>query len=141
MHYCAAWTDSGFFLTCDDSHSTIGEATECIPCAGGYVVAIENGIMRALTPKEDAEFQSIVHSPISPAPLAINPPSSSSPALAVGETLLEFVLRLMSAYGFGSEKGSEIQPGRVHSADVPSISDHRDARAGCGGDEQKPKVA
>jgi hypothetical protein len=43
MHYSAAWTDSGFLLGCAHEHETIAEADSCIPCAGGYVVAVERG--------------------------------------------------------------------------------------------------
>jgi hypothetical protein len=57
MHYFAAWTDSGFFLGCSHEHETIAEADSCIPCAGGYVVAVENGVMRSLTAEEESEFQ------------------------------------------------------------------------------------
>jgi len=57
MYYFAAWTDSGFFLGCSHEHETIAEADSCIPCAGGYVVAVENGVMRSLTADEEAEFQ------------------------------------------------------------------------------------
>jgi hypothetical protein len=64
LHYCAASTNSGFFLTCDDRHSTIGEAAACVSCAGGYIVAVEKGVMRALQREEEAEFQSIVHSSV-----------------------------------------------------------------------------
>jgi hypothetical protein len=57
MYYFAAWTDSGFFLGCSHEHETIVEANSCIPCAGGYVVAVENGVMRSLTAEEESEFQ------------------------------------------------------------------------------------
>ena len=57
MHYFAAWTDSGFFLGCSHEHETIADADSCIPCAGGYVVAVENGVMRSLTAEEESEFQ------------------------------------------------------------------------------------
>jgi hypothetical protein len=57
MYYSAAWTDSGFLLGCSHEHETIVEADSCIPCAGGYVVAVENGVMRSLTAEEESEFQ------------------------------------------------------------------------------------
>jgi hypothetical protein len=57
MHYSAAWTDSGLLLACSHEHETIREADSCIPCAGGYVVGVENGVMRSLTAEEEAEFQ------------------------------------------------------------------------------------
>jgi hypothetical protein len=56
-YYSAAWTDSGFFLGCSHEHETIMEADSCIPCAGGYVVGVENGVMRSLTAEEESEFQ------------------------------------------------------------------------------------
>jgi len=57
MYYSAAWTDSGFLLGCSHEHETIVEADSCIPCAGGYVVAVENGVMRSLTAEEESEYQ------------------------------------------------------------------------------------
>jgi hypothetical protein len=57
MYYFAAWTDSGFLLGCSHEHETIAKADACIPCAGGYVVAVENGVMRSLTAEEESEFQ------------------------------------------------------------------------------------
>jgi len=57
MYYFAAWTDSGFLLGCAHEHKKIVEADSCIPCAGGYVVAVENGVMRSLTAEEESEFQ------------------------------------------------------------------------------------
>jgi hypothetical protein len=35
----------------------VGEAVACISCAGSYVIAVENGVLRALTPQEEAQFQ------------------------------------------------------------------------------------
>lgn len=61
IYYFAAWTDSGCLLGCDDEHQTVTEAVDChssISHAGSYVVAVENGILRALTDVEEAEFQS-----------------------------------------------------------------------------------
>jgi hypothetical protein len=59
MFYSAAWTDSGFLLGCSHEHETIVDADCCIPCAGGYVVGVENGVMRSLTAEEEAEFRRI----------------------------------------------------------------------------------
>jgi hypothetical protein len=39
------------------------EADSCIPCAGGYVVGVENGVMRSLTAEEEAEFQCVHYAP------------------------------------------------------------------------------
>jgi hypothetical protein len=172
MFYSAAWTDSGFLLGCSHEHETIVDADCCIPCAGGYVVGVENGVMRSLTAEEETEFQCAVPShstenpavettPAAPAvsdsgyavmtrirvgdhwtwatwmcfetyaeaaghardgnkvvrfrspewaalrqqteaasPIVINAPRESIPARGEGETLLEFVLRFLSAYGF-----------------------------------------
>jgi hypothetical protein len=55
--YFSAWTDSGCLLGCDHEHQTVTSATACISCAGGYVVAVENGVLRALTDAEEVEFQ------------------------------------------------------------------------------------
>jgi hypothetical protein len=63
MYYSAAWTDSGFLLGCSHEHETIVEADSCIPCAGGYVVGVENGVMRSLTAEEEAEFQRVHYAP------------------------------------------------------------------------------
>ena len=58
IYYSAAWTDSGCLFGCGHEHETLMEAALCIPCAGGYLVAIENGVMRSLSTEEEAEFQS-----------------------------------------------------------------------------------
>jgi hypothetical protein len=55
--YFSAWTDSGCLLRCEHEHQTVTSAAACISCAGGYVVAVENGTLRALTDAEEAEFQ------------------------------------------------------------------------------------
>jgi hypothetical protein len=57
IYYFAAWTDSGCLLGCDHKHQTVSEAVACISCAGGYVIAVENRVLRALTDDEEAEFQ------------------------------------------------------------------------------------
>lgn len=69
IYYSAAWTDSGFFLGCSHEHETIGEADSCIPCAGGYVVAVENGVMRSLTAEEESEYQRVHYAPHTDTPL------------------------------------------------------------------------
>lgn len=60
-HYSAAWTDSGCLLDCGHEHETLADAASCIPSAGGYVVGIENGVMRSLRTEEESEFQSVIH--------------------------------------------------------------------------------
>jgi hypothetical protein len=57
MHYYAAWTDSHCLIGCWHEHKSVAEAVPCIENAGGYVVAVENGLDRCLTPQEEAEFQ------------------------------------------------------------------------------------
>ena len=57
LYYFAAWTDSGCLLGCPHEHNTVSAATACISCAGGYVVAVENSVLRALTDVEEADFQ------------------------------------------------------------------------------------
>lgn len=137
-YYSAASVECGCFLSCDDRHSTIAEAVGCIRRAGGYVVAVENGVTRALTCEEEAEFQSIVYKAVPPAPPRTRSPSASPPQRDPGETLVEFVLRLMSTYGFGLEKNSEVRLGSEDSA-VRSIRTHDNARSTR--DEQEPEAA
>jgi hypothetical protein len=57
IYYFAAWTDSGFLLGCDHEHQTATEPVACISYAGGYVIAVENNVLRALTDEEEAECQ------------------------------------------------------------------------------------
>jgi len=103
MYYSAAWTECGCFIGCSHEHKTVMEAKSCIPCAGGYVVGVENGAMRSLTAEEESEFQCAVPShstddpAVEPAPAA---PRESVPPRGEGETLLEFVVRFLGAHGF-----------------------------------------
>jgi hypothetical protein len=55
--YFSAWTDSGCLLGCSHEHQTVTSAVACISCAGGYVIAVEKGVLRALTDAEETEFQ------------------------------------------------------------------------------------
>lgn len=57
LYYFAAWTDSGCLLGCDHEHATVISAAACISCAGGYVIAVENGRYRELNQKEEKIFQ------------------------------------------------------------------------------------
>jgi len=57
LYYFAAWTDSGCLLGCDHQHATVISAVACISCAGGYVIAVENGEYRELTGREEKEFE------------------------------------------------------------------------------------
>ena len=68
IFYSAVWTDSGLFLGCSHEHETIVEADSCIPCAGGYVVGVENGVMRSLTAEEESEFQRAHYAPCTDRP-------------------------------------------------------------------------
>jgi hypothetical protein len=48
LAYFAAWTDSGCLLgCCSHQHQTIASAAACIASAGGYVIAVEDGELRA----------------------------------------------------------------------------------------------
>ena|SRR5580692_2756897 len=55
--YFAAWTDGGCLLGCGHEHQTVTSAVACITCAGGYVIAVEKRVLRALTDPEGEEFQ------------------------------------------------------------------------------------
>ena len=57
LYYFAAWTDSGCLIGCSHEHGTVSEAVACFAWAGGYVVAVENGVLRGLTAEEEAQFQ------------------------------------------------------------------------------------
>jgi hypothetical protein len=63
IYYSAAWIELGCLVTCWHEHETIVRADSCIPCAGGYVVGVENGVMRSLTTEEEAEFQRVHYVP------------------------------------------------------------------------------
>jgi hypothetical protein len=78
--YSAAWIDSGCLLGCGHEHETLMEAASCIPCAGGYVVGIEGGVMRSLSTEEEAEFQSVIrnHPSSKPAPYTSTEEETSS---------------------------------------------------------------
>ena len=59
--YFSAWTDSGCLLGCPHEHPTVASAVACISCAGGYVIAVEKGVLRALTDVEEVEFQKAMY--------------------------------------------------------------------------------
>ena len=69
IHYCAAWTECGCFVSCGHSHTSVQEAVACISSAGSYVVAIDTGTMRSLNRTEEAEFQIAIcnYLPVKPA--------------------------------------------------------------------------
>jgi hypothetical protein len=59
-HYRAAYAESFHCITtcsCPDGHQTVHQAAACISSAAGYVVAVENGLVRRLTDAEEVEFQ------------------------------------------------------------------------------------
>ena len=196
MYYSAAWTECGCVISCWHEHETVAEAASCIPCAAGYVVAVENGAMRSLAAEEESEFQCAVPSrstdnpvvgttPAVPAaaavsdpgyavmtrirvgdrwtwttwmyfatyaqaaaharegnkvvrfrspewvalrqqtkaasPLVINAPRESIPARDEGETLVDFVLRFLSAYGL--DQHAEPIPDVKHGVSNTAIID------------------
>jgi hypothetical protein len=62
LYYFAAWTDSGCLCGCSHEHDTVTEAVGCISCAGGYVVGVEKGELRAMTAVEQVEFNNAIRS-------------------------------------------------------------------------------
>jgi hypothetical protein len=71
LYYFAAWTDSGCLIGCSHEHGTVSEAVACIACAGGYVIAVENGVLRALTAEEEAQFQRAIDAAYRDRPAAV----------------------------------------------------------------------
>jgi hypothetical protein len=59
-YYLAACADGKTVAACPHEHQTVHSATACISSAGGYVVAVEEGQMRALTDVEESEFQEAI---------------------------------------------------------------------------------
>jgi hypothetical protein len=59
--YFSAWADSGCLLGCSHEHQTVPAAVACISCTGGYVIAVEKGVLRALTDAEEVEFQKAMY--------------------------------------------------------------------------------
>jgi len=56
--YHAAYADGGKYLRlCPHQHATIISAAACVSTAGEYVVASENGLIRALTTGEEVEYE------------------------------------------------------------------------------------
>jgi hypothetical protein len=58
--YLASYAEGKFLVTCSHAHLTVHSAAACISTAGGYVVAVEDGLLRALTDAEEVEFQKAV---------------------------------------------------------------------------------
>ncbi|MGE5055432.1 MAG: hypothetical protein ACM3WP_14835 [Acidobacteriota bacterium] len=89
--------------------------------------------MRALTAEEEVQFQALAHSAVSPAPRP-NASSANVPARTVGETMVEFVLRVMSAYRFVCEEsesgyGSWRNTGKQDNATAIRESDEEQPKA------------
>lgn len=63
LYYFAAWTDSGCLCGCVHFHLTLASAVACssIGYAGAYVIAVEKGEYRELSPKEEAESQELMY--------------------------------------------------------------------------------
>ena len=106
------------------------EAASCIPCAGGYVVAVENGARRSLTAAEEYAFQrpildSTDDPAVEPSPAA---PRESMPPRGEGETLLEFVLRFLSAHGFPphAEPVPDVKHGLIDADMIESVLSRQD---------------
>jgi len=127
IYYFAAWTDSGCLLGCSHEHATPGEAVACIDCAGGYVVAVEKGVLRALTANEEARFQSAmdaIHDKQASIEPALPTPAVYGPNGRLhrfrGERLLDFVLRFLDCYDLGERAPSDASwdsndaPARLH---------------------------
>jgi hypothetical protein len=95
IYYSAGWTDSGFFLGCSHKHETIVEADSCIPCAGGYVVAVENGVMRSLTTEEEAEFHLVHSAPRTDKPVLYTTEAPAGSAVSVPRYAVMTRIRLV----------------------------------------------
>jgi len=93
IYYSAAWTDSGFLLGCSHEHETIVEADSCIPCAGGYVVGVENGVMRSLTAEQEGEFQRVHYAPRTDNPAVATTPAALEEA-AVSDSRYAIMTRM-----------------------------------------------
>jgi len=122
--YSAAWDDSGCLLSCWHEHPTIRDAAECINCAGAYVLAIENGTLRALSVDEEAEFQRVHHAPLADKPPldAIREAAVNRPTRSEGETLVEHVSRFLESYGVSQPTLTREENGYSHVSRV-RISD------------------
>jgi hypothetical protein len=81
-HCPAAWIDSGCFIVCEHKHETLVDAVSCIPGADGYVVSIENGVMRSLSRKEESNFESVIRATFECPPLFTAVPAAGSRARA-----------------------------------------------------------
>jgi hypothetical protein len=112
LYYFAAWTDSGCLLGCAHEHGTISEAAACISSAGGYIVAVENGALRALTAEEE-ESQNIAVEWTNPRrsvelalPIPPVEPRECRLDRSKEESLVKFVLRFLDHYVFAPSDSS-----------------------------------
>jgi hypothetical protein len=131
-YYSAAWTDSGVFSICEHHHKTVGEAFACIPCANGYVVAIEKAVIRPLAAEEEEEFQLIVHKALPGSQLPRKAESVLLPPREEGETLLEIAFHIMRAHGFEIQE-ADVRLTSMGVRDDPKLGKDRpnDNRDGC----------
>lgn len=72
-YYFAAWTECGCLLGCEHKHKTVTEAVHCISQAGGYVVAVENGLHRPLNGQEEREYWHARRKPLQATALEYGP--------------------------------------------------------------------
>jgi len=101
-YYSAAWTECGCLITCWHRHRTVSGAAAGIRTAGGYVVAVSSGVMRSLTVAEEADFRGTrrSHPGHNPALETLPAQKEEGSRRSEGETLVEFVLRVLSTYGY-----------------------------------------
>lgn len=97
--YFVAWDDSGCLLGCCHEHTTIREAVQCINCAGAYVLAIENGTLRALTADEELEVKRLRCAPRTDNLDDVRVTPINRPSRRKDETLVEYVSRFLEPYG------------------------------------------
>lgn len=90
VYYTVVWTDSHCMIGCWHEHKTIWQAVACMPSAGAYVVGVEDGVTRALTAEEEAEYS---RSLPTCEPQLLSGEESDLPARQEAETLIEFVMR------------------------------------------------
>jgi len=56
VFYHSAYADGKFIRLCAHRHETVSSAHECRSSAEEYVVAVEHGILRAMTRAEEHEW-------------------------------------------------------------------------------------
>lgn len=59
--YNAAYTEGECLIACNHEHQTVIAATACISWTAGFVVGVENGIIRALDDAEEIAFQDAMY--------------------------------------------------------------------------------